>query len=150
LAEALTVLLAEQELSWDTDGQAVLVADRETLAKFRQLIAARNAKHKNLGVEYRYALIGNRILVNREAKEANTPEKRLTLLDDLLKDISAQAHLPIVGDENFRKNWQKQNAWLPLKNLPVQTALDLIAVAGNADWSITEKEGIHFTGRKSE
>ena len=87
---------------------------------------------------------GKRIAAFNELSRKKTPAERLKVLDVILKELSKQAGIAIDVSESARKNWAKQPAWIPLKDVPLETMLDVIAVAAKADWQIAEEERIEI------
>ncbi len=162
LGESLTLLLAERQLSWETDGQAVLVADRKSLAEFRRLMILRNEKHKRASDAVKRALAkqvstGIGLVSAKPEKEQpaafielekkKTPAERRAMLEGILNELASQTGIKIEISEAAGKNWAKQSAWLPVKDVPLESVLDLIAVAASADWQIGEEETIQIAPR---
>ncbi len=137
LPAALTLMLAPLDLSWDTDGHMIVVSDRETLSRFRELTARGDEKKRTATAAVRKALAKpvSTIL-------ANKPQQAKDQFDAVLKILSQQTGVTIETAQGVRQNWTQQMPWI--SDVPLETVLDLFAARAQADWKVTTEGHIRL------
>ena len=123
------MLLTKHRLAWETDGQIVLIADRNNLARFRQLAAARESKRKQAS-EAIQQVLAKPVTVGKGSLQGiqnKPPAEQIAALNALVKDLSQQTGLSIQVSEAAKQNWTKHPTWFSAKKASVAALLDVLA-----------------------